>query len=66
MTCTKCSKDRPDSDFPANGDGKGGRRKQCKDCMRLINKDWRAAHRQAVSDYNKKRKKKEAEAVATA
>jgi hypothetical protein len=34
--------------------------------MRLINKDWRAAHRQAVSDYNKKRKKKEAEAVATA
>lgn len=57
MTCTQCKKEKDENDFPSNGDGRGGHRKQCKDCMREINKQWRASHKQIISEYNKKRRK---------
>ena len=60
--CTRCQSlgrpsDKTDEEFPSNGDGKGGRRKQCKECMREINKQWRATHKAEVAAYNKKREK---------
>jgi sarcosine oxidase delta subunit len=57
ITCTRCNTTKPEEEFPLNGDGKGGRRKQCKECMRTINKEWRKENKTKVHDYNKGRKK---------
>lgn len=66
ITCTKCNDPKDENEFPLNGDGKGGRRKQCRECMKNINKKWRADHKQAVSDYNKKRRKKQPQVAVAA
>lgn len=58
IECTVCGKDQDEDNFPSNGDGKGGRRKQCKECMREINKEWRKLHKDKVALYNKNRPKK--------
>lgn len=56
-TCIRCNKDDlKEDDFPLNGDGKGGRRKQCKNCMRDINKQWRIKNREKVAVYNRGRR----------
>jgi hypothetical protein len=59
--CTKCEKDLDEEDFPLNGDGKGGRRKQCRKCMREINRQWRQNNKDKVRDYNRARKSKKLE-----
>lgn len=56
IECTICSIEKDEDSFPSNGDGKGGRRKQCKECMRKVNKEWRKQHKDKVSLYNKNRK----------
>jgi hypothetical protein len=58
IVCTLCTLPGRETDFPLNGDGKGGRRKQCLSCMRKINRAWRAKNKQRVSAYNKKRPKR--------
>jgi hypothetical protein len=57
ITCTRCNQTKDEVEFPSNGIGNGGYRKQCKACMKEINKQWRAANKQKVSEYNKKRNK---------
>lgn len=54
MECKVCKQEKADSEFPSNG--MGGLRTQCKECMRAINKKWRAEHKDKVSAYNKARK----------
>ena len=54
MECTMCKKEKDDSEFPSNG--VGGIRHQCKECMREVNKKWRATNKEKVSSYNKSRK----------
>ena len=39
--CKKCGTIKKLEDFPLNGDPRGGRRHQCKVCMREINRKWR-------------------------
>ena len=56
ITCTICGVEKHEDEFPLNGDGHGGRRKQCRECMRKINRDWRRKNKEKVSDYNKNRK----------
>lgn len=58
IVCTCCGFPRDAENFPKNGDGKGGRRKQCKDCMQKINKGWRKRNKDKVSVYNKSRPKR--------
>jgi hypothetical protein len=55
--CKKCGIEKDIEEFPYNGDRRGGRRWQCKSCMRNINKSWRQENKQHVSDYNKSRKR---------
>ena len=56
--CRICEEEKDLNDFPLNGDRRGGRRWQCKNCMRNRNKQWRSSNKSRVSEYNKKRKKK--------
>jgi len=58
MECTCCKQERSEDEFPLNGDKKGGRRKQCKECMRQINKQWREKNQERVTVYNKTRRNK--------
>ncbi len=57
VTCTKCLTPKIPNDFPSNGDGKGGKRKQCKECMKEINKKWRKENAERVVNYNKNRRR---------
>lgn len=57
--CESKGSPQPIADFPLNGDGKGGRRWQCKRCMRSRNKNWRANNKERVAQYNKERRPKE-------
>ena len=56
ITCTICGIEKNEEEFPQNGDNRGGRRKQCKECMRKINREWRQKNKEKVSDYNRNRK----------
>lgn len=58
IKCTKCGKQKQQKEFPLNGDGRGGYRKQCKECMQTINKAWRKKNKQKVAQYNKNRPKR--------
>lgn len=55
IDCTKCGLPKDEKEFPLNGDGKGGRRKQCLTCMREINKAWRKMNKEKVKNYNQQR-----------
>jgi len=57
-TCKKCNESKSIEEFPLNGDGKGGHRWQCKECMRNINRKWRSENKDKVSAYNTDRKNK--------
>lgn len=59
ITCTRCNQEKDENDFPLNGDGKGGRRKQCKACMKEINKQWRQANKDRISTYNREKRGKQ-------
>lgn len=56
-TCKTCGDDKDLDDFPLNGDRRGGRRWQCKSCMRDRNRQWRDTNKTRVAEYNKTRKK---------
>lgn len=56
-TCKKCGEEKDLEEFPSNGDKRGGKRWQCKTCMRRINRTWRSENKKHVDDYNKTRKK---------
>lgn len=56
MKCTICKNEKSEDEFPLNGDKRHGRRHQCKECMRQINRAWRAKNKKHVALYNKKRK----------
>ena len=53
--CGKKGNEQPIENFPLNGDGKGNRRWQCRECMRRINRGWRNKNREKISSYNSKR-----------
>lgn len=56
--CKICGKVKDlDNDFPLNGVKGEGRRWQCKECMKKINRNWRKKNKDKVSQYNKQRKK---------
>ena len=40
-TCRICGTVKKLEEYPFNGDPRGGRRHQCKECMREINRKWR-------------------------
>jgi len=54
--CTICDEEMPLDEFPSNGND--GKRKQCKKCMRELNRRWRKENREKVSLYNKRRRSK--------
>jgi hypothetical protein len=39
--CRICKVKKKLEEFPFNGDPRGGKRYQCKECMREINRKWR-------------------------
>ena len=59
ITCTKCNENKNEEEFPLNGNGHGGRRKQCKKCMNEINKQWRRTNAEKVIKYNREKRKKQ-------
>lgn len=65
MNCTVCGRDQESELFPLNGDGKGGRRKQCKECMRSINHQWREKNKEKIKQYNQNRRKPDVPPVVT-
>lgn len=52
-SCEMAGQEQPISNFPLNGDRKGGYRWQCKKCMRAINRKWRQANKDRIKQYNK-------------
>jgi hypothetical protein len=56
IVCTKCNTPKAGDEFPSNG--AGGKRQQCKLCMREINKAWRARNKEKIATYNKERRTK--------
>lgn len=56
--CKLCKRALPLTDFPLNGDKRGGRRHQCRECMRQVNKSWRQSNVDKVSVYNRNRRTK--------
>lgn len=58
-TCRRCNQTKSLDEFPSNGDERGGKRWQCKECMNKINRMWRSDNKERVSEYNRNRKNKE-------
>lgn len=54
--CASGGAPQPLDNFPLNGDKKGGRRWQCKACMRRKNREWRERNRDRIYKYNRQRK----------
>lgn len=52
--CENKGEPQPIENFPSNG--KGGYRWQCKECMKRINRKWRAGKKQHIKDYNRNRR----------
>jgi len=48
MICNRCDRDLPESEFPLDGGRRGNLRRQCKECMRKINREYRRKRKERM------------------